>query len=409
MSGQGRYVAVLLLAILGCAVLLGILIWRHQETNRHYAVFLAGDPSRGVQVFGEKGCVHCHAVNGWGAELGPDLGFDRPPQSNLSQLVTAMWNHGPTMWEHMRAQKIDYPFLSRRNVADLFAFLYLARYLEEPGDPLRGRRVFEDKGCIRCHQLSGDVENNVGPDLSAMRGRDTPIVWAQAMWNHAPAMEAEMQRLGLAWPKFEGFEMNDLLAYLRRSAGGPRRESQFLPANPEQGRKLFQSKSCIACHSMSGQGSSIGPELGGPSHYSLSLVQFSGLMWNHSPEMWRAGKAKGVPRPLFEEQEMADLLAFLCSLGYFEPDGASSTGESVFAQRGCSRCHGSSAEGTSQGPPLQRGGRTHTTVTFAEAFWQHGPEMYRRAQQIGVPWPTLLESDVGNLLAFLNRPPGHGQ
>lgn len=390
-------------SVCGCALLLGVLIRQHKETNRHYSVFLAGNPSRGADLFEGKGCIYCHAVNGWGAQLAPDLGFDRPPRSSLSQLVTAMWNHAPNMWEYMRAEKITYPFLGRRNMADLFAFLYLARYLEEPGDSLRGRRVFEAKGCIRCHGLS-DAESKAGPDLSAMRGLDTPIVWAQAMWNHAPAMEVEMQRLGLAWPKFEDLEMNDLLAYMRETASGPRRESQFLPADPEQGRELFKSKSCIACHSVNGRGGHIGPELGGRSHYPLSLVQFSGLMWNHSPQMWRAAKAMAVPRPSFEEKEMADLLAFLGSLQYFEPGGSPTTGGSLFAQRGCSRCHGSSAEGTSQGPSLRQGEETFTSVTLAEALWQHGPEMYQRAQQVGVPWPTLLESDIGDLLAFLNNP-----
>ena len=103
---------------------------------------------------------------------------------------------------------------------------------------------------------------------------------------------------------------------------------------------------------------------------------------------------------------MADLLAFLSSLQYFEPGGSPTTGESLFAERGCSRCHGSSAEGTWQGPALRQGEETFTSVTLAEALWQNGPKMYQRAQQIGVRWPTLLESDVGNLLAFLNTPAG---
>jgi cytochrome c2 len=408
LSRKGSYVGWILTGVSGCALLLGVLRWRHEETKPFYSVFLAGNPSRGVHVFEDKGCVYCHAVNGWGNQLAPDLGFERPPRSDLSQLVTAMWNHAPKMWEYMRTAKIDYPSFRRGDMADLFAFLYVARYLEEPGDSARGRRVFEAKGCIRCHGL-GRVKSKMGPNLSAMSGLDTPILWAQAMWNHAPAMEAEMQRLGLAWPAFEDLEMNDLLAYVREATSGLRRESQYVPADPEHGRQLFQSKSCIACHSVSGKGGRIGPELGGQSRHSLSLVQFSGLMWNHSPKMWRAAKAEGVPRPSFEEKEMADLLAFLCSLRYFEPGGSRQKGESVFAQRGCSRCHGSGAEGTPLGPALRQDEETFTSVTLGEALWQHGPEMYQRAQQVGVPWPALVEGDVGDLLAFLNTPIDHGQ
>jgi len=57
------------------------------------------------------------------------------------------------------------------------------------------------------------------------------------MWNHAPKMEAGMQQLGAAWPKFEDGEMNDLLAYVREVCGGPRQETALLPANPDRGWK----------------------------------------------------------------------------------------------------------------------------------------------------------------------------
>jgi hypothetical protein len=46
-------------------------------------------------------------------------------------------------------------------------------------------------------------------------------VWAQTLWNHAPKMEMRMQQLGAPWPRFEGHEMNDLLAYVREISGGP--------------------------------------------------------------------------------------------------------------------------------------------------------------------------------------------
>ena len=42
---------------------------------------------------------------------------------------------------------------------------------------------------------------------------------------------------------------------------------------------------------------------------------------------------------------------------------------------------------------------------MAAALWRHGPAMYRRAQDLGVPWPMLAEKDVGDLIAFLNTAP----
>src|SRR3990172_7654299 len=104
------------------------------------------------------------------------------------------------------------------------------------------------------------------------------------MWNHARAMEASIRKEGVPWPKFEGNEMNDLLAYIRENWGGPRRERELLPADPRGGWKVFRSKSCIACHSVRGEGGRVGPELGPNRPIPPSIVQFAGLMWNHSPE-----------------------------------------------------------------------------------------------------------------------------
>ncbi len=404
MSAQRQVLFWFLAALAALGLLLTVLIWQHQSTRSRWAVFLRGDPHMGGRLFEVKGCARCHAVNGSGARRAPDLGFQRPARSNLTQLVTAMWNHGPQMWARMQLEHMPYPNLSQEEMAHLFAFLYTTRYVEEPGDAGLGQRLFETKGCLRCHALHG-AGSRVGPDLAALKGMDTPIVWAQAMWNHAPAMEKAMHGQDLAWPKFEGGEMTDLFAYLREISGGPRRESGLLPADPERGAELFQSKSCLVCHSVNGEGGHVGPELGSTRELPRTLVQFAGLMWNHSPEMWRAAQVRGIPRPTFQGREMADIVAFLASLGYFEPSGSFPMGQMRFTQRGCSRCHGTNAEGTSRGPGLRVRGQVFTLVTFATALWRHGPKMYERTQELRFPWPALHESDVGELLAFLNAPP----
>ena len=146
------------------------------------------------------------------------------------------------------------------------------------------------------------------------------------------------------------------------------------------------------------------PQPGGHLKLSLSLIQFGGLMWNHSPEMWRGRPAPSVPRPTFDGREMADLMAFVDTLRYFEPLGAPQAGERLFGARGCGHCHGSRAEGTRQGPALRKPGRPFTSLGLATGLWVHGPKMYRHTQKLGVSWPTLEESDVGDLVAFLSNP-----
>src|SRR5574341_56090 len=212
-----------LAALAACALLIAVVERGHDYAESRWANFLVGDPHTGSQLFEQKGCGHCHGVNGVGGRLAPDLGFQQPPQSGLNQLVTAMWNHAPRMWKRMRDEKVRYPQLSYEEIAHLFAYLYTARYVDEPGDVFKGEQLFADKGCVRCHAIHGQG-GTLGPDLSSVSDKETPIAWTQAMWNHAPVMQGEAARLGVVWPKFEGSEMNNLLAYTRSVCGGPRRE-----------------------------------------------------------------------------------------------------------------------------------------------------------------------------------------
>ena len=182
-------------SVLGTLILLagGVIHGYYRNSTGRWNSFLVGDPHQGAKLFFEtKGCARCHPVNGVGANSAPDLGFSRSPQSSLAQMVSAMWNHAPSMWEGMRAQGIAYPDLDREDMVNLFAFLYTAHYVDEPGDERRGALLFVSKGCARCHGAQGTV-NGLAPDLANVKGIDTPIVWAQTMWNHAPKMEARMQ------------------------------------------------------------------------------------------------------------------------------------------------------------------------------------------------------------------------
>ena len=101
---------------------------------------------------------------------------------------------------------------------------------------------------------------------------------------------------------------------------------------------------------------------------------------------------------------MADLRTFLASLRYFEPTGSPLVGERVFSERGCAVCHGKMAEGTKTGPALRSGKEAFTTISFSAALWRHGPRMVDRAEELGIHWPTLKPTDIGDLVSFLNTP-----
>ncbi len=404
MKVRYRIVAWVVAGAAALVIVAGIFVWRSERSSDRWNTFLTGDPHAGVDTFKQKGCGDCHSVLGAGGTLAPDLGLRGAAGSSMNELVTQMWNHAPRMWEKIRASKVNYPRFSPEEMANLFAYLYVTCYDDESGDRIHGEFLFTQKGCIRCHSI-GDTGGSVGPNLREIGPVNTPIFWSQAMWNHAPAMEIHMRELNMPWPQFEGEEMNDLLAFVRYVRAGPERESSVLPANPRRGWVLFREKGCISCHAIRGEGGTVGPDLSSDRPLPRTLTEMAGRMWNHSPEMWAAMKEKGIARPTFDGQEMADLIAFLYSVRYFELGGSPIIGQELFDDRKCGQCHGNDASGGKNGPRLRKPGKVFTPVSFALALWSHGPRMYAKAEALGLGWPTLNEGDLSHLLAFLNSPP----
>jgi cytochrome c2 len=391
-------------AVAAVLLLVGILVRQRENVAERWNTFLVGDPRAGAQTFQQKGCGQCHAVLGVGPKLAPDLALRGAAGANMNDLTTQMWNHAPRMWEQIKRSSVAYPQFTAEDMANLFAYLYVSCYDDESGDVSHGEVLFTQKSCIRCHSI-GDTGGHIGPNLRDIGPVVTPIFWSQTMWNHAPSMESHMRDLNITWPRFEGEDMTDLLAFVRQARGGSEMESELLPANPSRGWALFSKKGCIACHSIRGAGGHVGPDLVSDRPLPHNLTQMAGRMWNHSPEMWVAMKAKGIQRPTFAGQEMADLLAFLYSVHYSELGGSPVIGEDLFSERKCSRCHGMDAHGGEIGPNLRKGERLLTPVSLALALWSHGPRMYAKAQELGLGWPTLNEGDLSHLLAFLNSRP----
>jgi mono/diheme cytochrome c family protein len=178
----------------------------------------AGSPRAGKILFRQKGCIKCHAIAGAGGTVGPDLG-ETKPMRQVSEMAGALWNHGPTMWAKMKEMQIPFPKLTERDMSDILAYLYFVQYMGESGDARRGGEVFREKTCSQCHTAGGNGPK-AGPDLAASNALRSPVHWASAMWNHAPAIEKATQERQTPWPRFEDDEMRDLVAFLRSRAGG---------------------------------------------------------------------------------------------------------------------------------------------------------------------------------------------
>lgn len=394
-----RHIAVRVLVwiILAAAAILafsGSIVRQKERARERSLLFLSASPEQGSLVFRAKGCIHCHSVNGDGGKIGPDLGR-RNTATTLPKLITGMWNHAPTMWERMRTDGIDYPSLNYEEVAQVLAYIYMARHVDAPGDPDQGRAIFADKRCGRCHSTAATHEAKIR-DIALPGNPEGPIGWSAALWNRAPVMLQAAEHKKIAWPQFQGHDLRDVYAFAGQNSTAPPL------GDPERGWRAFQQKSCAACHSIRGAYQLQGPNLGPEQPLPETFSELSGLMLTHFPQMQKAMAVQGIRSPELSRQEMTDIFAFLYSLRYVEPAGSPQVGASVFVWRGCSRCHGEHAQGTSHAPSLR--GHSYNSITLAVVLWHHGQRMYAETRKVGLGWPTLQEEDVGDLLAFLNLP-----
>lgn len=354
----------------------------------------------GWDVFTKKSCGQCHSVRGVGGKVGPDLARVQSG-GGFYQLGAAMWNHLPRMGERMRAERIERPALTAADVSNLLAFLFTAAYRDESGDGKSGERLFAAKGCAQCHAIGGKG-GEVGPALDSLKGANSPVLVAAAMWNHGPRMAEAMKAKGIERPTFKGNELVDVIAYVvttARETGAP--TAQVIPGTPERGRKLFAEKGCATCHAVGGKGGKVGPALGGRAHH-VSLTDFAALMWNHGPAMWGKMKERGIQVPQLTGQEMADVVAFLYTSHYFDglaPQAA--RGRGLVRSKGCAQCHSVGGKGGTVAADFAKSTVVGSPSGVIAAMWNHEPRMEGQAQKQEVSLPVLNGQELADITAYL--------
>jgi mono/diheme cytochrome c family protein len=199
--------------------------------------------------------------------------------------------------------------------------------------------------------------------------------------------------------------VRDLFAYLKHLHNSDQADDPDVEGDPDRGWTLYQQKGCIQCHSLEFQSDGIGRNLGEGGQLPATFSEFGEVMVNHFPEMQKAMRAKHSVPPRFENHDLVDIAVFLYGLHNPEPVGSAQIGKSAFTWRGCSRCHGESAEGTAKAPPLRGRGQSYTAALLATDLWRHGQRMYLDNRNHGQAWPELKPSDIGHLLTFLNTSP----
>jgi mono/diheme cytochrome c family protein len=266
---------------------------------------------------------------------------------------------------------------------------------------LAGWNVYAEKGCGKCHAVRGVGGGGGGPDLGRIGTGTSFFEIGAAMWNHLPRMGARMREVGVERPQLTALQASNLIAFLFTA--------QYFDesGDAKRGEPLFTAKGCVNCHAVGGRGGLAGPALDGLRRAS-SPVLVAAAMWNHAPQMGEAFEATGIARPVFEGQEMLDLIAFLVkvssdSRGETEQvvPGTPDRGRGFFAEKKCATCHAVGGKGPRIGPDLGRAGHHISLTEFAARMWNHAPAMTAKMKELKITVPKVSGQEMADILAFL--------
>jgi mono/diheme cytochrome c family protein len=356
----------------------------------------------GASIFGTKGCIKCHSIAGLRGKMGLDP--EAPPETwSFYGLAADMWNHMPVMTSSMDELGIERPHLDPGEIADLVVFIFNRVNPMASGDAVAGRSLFGEKRCIRCHQVGG-IGGIAGPSLDLRSRFHSPIRLAAAMWNHGPEMTESMRAEGIPRSALTGSELVDLYAYFSATAGSSQEVAgPVLPGSAGRGRGLYRSKGCRGCHGSEGRGGR-GPNLARRDR-EWGSAEFAAAMWNKAPAMLAQMQAGGLRAPRLTAGEMADVVAYLYSLRYFEGAGRPELGRVTIRDRGCLDCHSLDGEGREGARDLTRTPELDTPVSVIAALWNHVTLLEDLPRHGGQSWPSFDEQEMANLVSFFQAQP----
>lgn len=184
--------------------------------TKETAFITPGNPKEGKQIFASKGCIKCHAVRGEGGKEAEDLGKKAKTfYKSLTQVASIIWNKGPAVLNKMSQTSVGIPKFTSKEMADLIAYLYFLHFVDDPGDPNNGKKIFSKSGCSECHGLDGKPGELMTVSLSKYQKVTSPMEIVAGIWSHSARIEKAMKEKGSPWPQFKKEELADLLEFIR--------------------------------------------------------------------------------------------------------------------------------------------------------------------------------------------------
>ena len=182
-------------------------------------------------------------------------------------------------------------------------------------------------------------------------------------------------------------------------------DAATITASSVRGAGLFNTLSCVQCHSVNGKGGTVASDLGRLIDRNFTPASLAATMWNHAPTMWAKMGERNVRPADLNEQAASDLFAYFYAARYFEKPGDAGRGKRLFSSKHCSECHGLTDAKIPEIKPVSEWASMSQPIALVNEMWNHGKTMRREFAFRKFSWPELTAQDLGDILVYLRNLP----
>ena len=378
----------------------------------------------------EARCISCHAIEGKGGHLAPDL-------AKIASKASRQWIY--TFLRDPKAllpdvQMPQYGFTPKERVA--VAAYMISEWVDwdappedraavptsDPNSYEKGLALFKHYNCGGCHSLSGVTgEGEPGPDLSAVGDRriyelefgptkieqSLPSYLYNKLKNPRQFFQnSRMPDFGFDEPESQAVTTALLAMTSQKLPDAYRPATPPVSAYHPQGPfgAIVKKYACFSCHVINGQGTFLASDLSreGSAVNRQWLEDFFQLPYSMRPTL-----PERMPKFFMSDQEVKTIADYF--QGALRDDSMDSIhvdpqpalvaeGKRLFFDvYGCQGCHQVGGKGGYVGPPLDRSGNRLTSGWVYR--WLKNPQQY--VPQTVEPNNGLKEDELRSLTAFV--------
>lgn len=405
-----------------------------------------GSAERGRRLFNELRCITCHAVEGKGGNIGPDLA---KVGSKLRPGWLLKWLGNPQ--EIMPETRMPVFNFREREVRDLAAFLLeeykdlevdedqVSRNLKavENGNVRNGKALIEKYGCTGCHEIEGvEDRGENGSELTRIGDIhisrlefgevEIPRKWRTVPnWLYNKIRKPRLFKSGLKMPdyRFSDEDAAAVTTYLLSLTAEKAPFQYILPLGERpsdydpQGEfgKVMEKYRCLVCHRIRGKGGTLAPDLS----QEGSRVRKEWLVsYMKKPDTIRPilvermiqlmvpdadiGIIEAYFRTTLVDSRVDNLARVARGMSLGDP-GTISKGRTLYFEKyACDACHQINLKGGTVGPDLTNAGKRLRPEWVI--LWLRNPKTFlKRSVE---PVYSFSPGEIEELTAFLLSPHG---